>query len=169
MYALLYQHPKGICVGISSIYSHLGPSRRFHRIPFCWIGRLDKKYSCPLERSGERQHRGKEQGYSEHERAGRQGRRSSGGAASQGFTDYPVLVLVGAGIGITPMISVLKQLVLEPGKLKRASFYWTVRDRASFEWFAKLMDEIYESDHQHMVPCSCIMPLMLSTKRPILT
>jgi respiratory burst oxidase len=73
------------------------------------------------------------------------------GAASQGFTDYPVLVLVGAGIGITPMISVLKQLVLEPGKLKRAFFYWTVRDRASFEWFAKLMDEIYESDHQHIL------------------
>ena len=73
------------------------------------------------------------------------------GAASQGFTDYPVLVLVGAGIGITPMISVLKQLVLEPGKLKRAFFYWTVRDRASFEWFAELMDEIYESDHQHIL------------------
>ena len=71
------------------------------------------------------------------------------GASSQGFSHYPVLVLIGAGIGVTPMISVLKQLLKEPGKMKRTYLYWTVRDRASFEWFNTLMDDIYEnSDEQ---------------------
>jgi predicted ferric reductase len=71
------------------------------------------------------------------------------GASSQGFSHYPILVLIGAGIGVTPMISVLKQLLKEPGKMKRTYLYWTVRDRASFEWFNTLMDDIYEnSDEQ---------------------
>ena len=73
------------------------------------------------------------------------------GASSQGFSDYPILVLVGAGIGVTPMISVLKQLLKDPGKMKRTYLYWTVRDRASFEWFRTLMDEIYESDQKHVL------------------
>jgi len=73
------------------------------------------------------------------------------GASSQGFSDYPILVLVGAGIGVTPMISVLKQLLWEPGKMKRTFLYWTVRDRASFDWFCTLMDEIYESDQKHVL------------------
>jgi respiratory burst oxidase len=73
------------------------------------------------------------------------------GASSQGFADYPILVLVGAGIGVTPMISVLKQLVKEPGKMKRTFLYWTVRDRASFEWFAALMDDIYASDQKNVL------------------
>jgi len=37
------------------------------------------------------------------------------GASSQGFKDYSVVVLVRAGIGITPIISVLKQLLADPG------------------------------------------------------
>jgi respiratory burst oxidase len=68
------------------------------------------------------------------------------GASSQGFKDYPIVVLIGAGIGVTPMISVLKQLLFKPGRMKRVFFYWTVRDRAAFEWFTKLMDDIYDSD-----------------------
>jgi respiratory burst oxidase len=68
------------------------------------------------------------------------------GASSQGFTDHPVVVLIAAGIGVTPMISVLKQMIAYPGKMKRTFLYWTVRERASFEWFTSLMDEIYTSD-----------------------
>jgi len=68
------------------------------------------------------------------------------GASSQGFSDYPIVVLVGAGIGVTPMISVLKQLLVEPGHMKRAYLYWTVRERNSFEWFSELIDAIYQQD-----------------------
>ena len=73
------------------------------------------------------------------------------GASSQGFSDYPILILVAAGIGVTPMISVLKQLLKEPGKMKHTYLYWTVRDRASFEWFWTLMDEIYERDQKQVL------------------
>ena len=73
------------------------------------------------------------------------------GASSQGFSDYPILILVAAGIGVTPMISVLKQLMKEPGKMKHTYLYWTVRDRASFEWFCTLMDEIYKRDQKQVL------------------
>jgi len=73
------------------------------------------------------------------------------GASFQGFSDFPILVLVGAGIGVTPMISVLKQLLREPGKMKRTFLYWTVRDRDSFEWFSTLMGEIYDSDQKNVL------------------
>jgi respiratory burst oxidase len=73
------------------------------------------------------------------------------GASSQGFKDYPIVVLIGAGIGVNPMISVLKQLLHKPGKMKRVFFYWTVRDRAAFEWFAKSMDDIYDSDQNRVM------------------
>ncbi|CAB9528475.1 oxidase homolog protein B [Seminavis robusta] len=73
------------------------------------------------------------------------------GASSQGFVDYPILVLVGAGIGVTPMISVLKELLVNPGKMERVFFYWTVRDRKAFEWFSKLMDDVYQQDQKHVL------------------
>jgi NAD(P)H-flavin reductase len=73
------------------------------------------------------------------------------GASSQGFSDYPVVVLVGAGIGVTPMISVLNDLLHNPGKVKRCFFYWTVRDRDSFQWFTELMDRIFEADKKNLL------------------
>ena len=73
------------------------------------------------------------------------------GASSQGFSDYSTCVLIGAGIGITPMISVLKQLLLDPGKVRRCFFYWTVRDRDSFLWFSDLMDAIFEADKKNLL------------------
>ncbi len=73
------------------------------------------------------------------------------GASSQGFSDYSVVVLVGAGIGVTPMISVLKQLLAARGKTRRCYFYWTVRDRDSFLWFTDLMDEIVEADKRNLI------------------
>jgi len=70
------------------------------------------------------------------------------GASSQGFLDYSVVVLVGAGIGVTPMVSVLKQLLADRGKTRRCYFYWTVRDRDSFLWFT---DEIAEADKWNVI------------------
>ena len=73
------------------------------------------------------------------------------GASSQGFSEYSTIVLVGAGIGVTPMISFLKQLLADPGKVRRCFFYWTVRDRASFLWFTDLMDDIFEAGKKHVL------------------
>ena len=49
------------------------------------------------------------------------------------------------------MISVLKQLLKNPGKMQRAFLYWTVRDRVAFEWFSQTMDEIFEMDDNHVI------------------
>ena len=73
------------------------------------------------------------------------------GASSQGFSDYPIAVLIGAGIGITPMISILRQLLVKPGKVRRCFFYWTVRDREAFVWFSELLDEIYRADERNFL------------------
>ena len=71
------------------------------------------------------------------------------GASSQGFSDHPVVVLIGAGIGITPMISVLKHLLQHPGQMQQTYFYWTVRDPSAFQWFSNLLDDIYDHDLTH--------------------
>jgi predicted ferric reductase len=71
------------------------------------------------------------------------------GASSQGFSHYPIVVLVGAGIGVAPMMSVLKELLANPGKMKRVFLYWTVRDCASFAWFSTLMQDIYYTHHHN--------------------
>ncbi|CAB9515739.1 oxidase homolog protein [Seminavis robusta] len=73
------------------------------------------------------------------------------GASTQGFKDYPVVVLIGAGIGITPMISVLRELLRDHGKMKRTFFYWTTRDQNSFEWFTQIMDDIFEADPENRI------------------
>lgn len=49
------------------------------------------------------------------------------------------------------MISVVRQLLVQPGKMRRAFFYWTVRDSSSFKWFNKLMEELYEQDEKHVL------------------
>ena len=35
--------------------------------------------------------------------------------------------------------------------MKHTYLYWTVRDRASFEWFCTLMDEIYKRDQKQVL------------------
>lgn len=73
------------------------------------------------------------------------------GASTQGFWKYSSIVLVGAGIGVTPMISVLKHILADPGNVRRCFFYWTVRDRDSFLWFTDLMDEVFKADKKHIL------------------
>lgn len=73
------------------------------------------------------------------------------GAPSQDFSKFPILILVGAGIGVTPMISVVKHLLKHPGQTKRTYLYWTVRDRAAMDWFTSVLDDIYEQDDKHVI------------------
>ena len=68
------------------------------------------------------------------------------GAPTQDFANHEVVVLVGAGIGITPMVSVIRQLLHKHTVLRRAFFYWTVRDNTCFDWFNTLLDELYQED-----------------------
>ncbi|XP_071687893.1 putative respiratory burst oxidase homolog protein H [Rutidosis leptorrhynchoides] len=78
------------------------------------------------------------------------------GAPAQHYSHYNVLLLIGLGIGATPFISILndllQQLKQSGGTLdKRAYFYWVTREQGSFEWFKGVMDEIAEHDHDNII------------------
>ncbi|KAL1364600.1 hypothetical protein AAHE18_03G228200 [Arachis hypogaea] len=99
------------------------------------------------------------------------------GAPAQDYREYEVVLLVGLGIGATPMISILKDIVnnfkvmdeeygegglggsrsatnqqkkarLGEFKTRRAYFYWVTREQGSFDWFKGVMNEAAEEDHR---------------------
>ncbi|XP_031490238.1 respiratory burst oxidase homolog protein C [Nymphaea colorata] len=95
------------------------------------------------------------------------------GAPAQDYKKYEVVLLVGLGIGATPFISVVKDIVnnmkaseeeeeLEGGgngakakkkafKTTRAYFYWVTREQGSFDWFKGVMNEVAESDQNNAI------------------
>ncbi|KAK7318363.1 hypothetical protein RJT34_03062 [Clitoria ternatea] len=89
------------------------------------------------------------------------------GAPAQDYREYEVVLLVGLGIGATPMISILKDMVNnfkameeeeeEEGrsgtgfKTRRAYFYWVTREQGSFDWFKGVMNEVAEEDRRGVI------------------
>ncbi|KAM0953234.1 putative NAD(P)H oxidase (H(2)O(2)-forming) [Dioscorea sansibarensis] len=92
------------------------------------------------------------------------------GAPAQNYKKYDILLLIGLGIGATPFISILRDLLNDikaneelqrthatdanliktkgPG---RAYFYWVTREQGSFEWFKGVMNDVGESDHNNVI------------------
>ncbi|KNA08419.1 hypothetical protein SOVF_162770 [Spinacia oleracea] len=91
------------------------------------------------------------------------------GAPAQDYKKYDVLLLVGLGIGATPLISIVKDVLYhikqqkevesglspddrrKPFLVKRAYFYWVTREQGSFEWFRSVMNEVAENDRDHVI------------------
>ncbi|KAI4336452.1 hypothetical protein L6164_014977 [Bauhinia variegata] len=98
------------------------------------------------------------------------------GAPAQDYKKYDVVLLVGLGIGATPMISIVKDIInnmkmqdseeLENGRgipqqrsstqskisnTKKAYFYWVTREQGSFEWFKGIMNEVAEMDEKGVI------------------
>ncbi|KAH7283644.1 hypothetical protein KP509_34G017700 [Ceratopteris richardii] len=97
------------------------------------------------------------------------------GAPAQDYKKYEVMLLVGLGIGATPFISILKDMLnslrfieaqedgaslsdnstqtkKEPNCVKtRAYFYWVTREQGSFDWFKGIMNEIAECDQKGII------------------
>uniref|UniRef100_A0A7N1A367 Uncharacterized protein n=1 Tax=Kalanchoe fedtschenkoi TaxID=63787 RepID=A0A7N1A367_KALFE len=92
------------------------------------------------------------------------------GAPAQNYKKYDTLLLVGLGIGATPFISILKDLInnmkpaehdtdatnghlhnLDKRGPQRAYFYWVTREQGSFDWFKGVMDDIAEYDRDHII------------------
>ncbi|KAH9661180.1 putative respiratory burst oxidase [Citrus sinensis] len=88
------------------------------------------------------------------------------GAPAQDYKNYDILLLIGLGIGATPFISIIKDLLnhiksherdtefLENGFKKgpeRAYFYWVTREQGSFEWFKGVMDDIADHDDKNVI------------------
>ncbi|XP_040385492.1 respiratory burst oxidase homolog protein B-like [Oryza brachyantha] len=92
------------------------------------------------------------------------------GAPAQDYWKYDVLLLIGLGIGATPLISIVKDVLnhiqddaedpASPadnhGKgggagsrafmTDRVYFYWCTREEGSFEWFRGVMNEVADRD-----------------------
>ncbi|KAI6692437.1 hypothetical protein NL676_020147 [Syzygium grande] len=95
------------------------------------------------------------------------------GAPAQDYKKYDVLLLVGLGIGATPLISIVKDVlnnikqqkeieegIIESGAksnkrsqflTRRAYFYWVTREQGSFEWFKGVMNEVAENDRDGVI------------------
>ncbi|KAK4839957.1 hypothetical protein QYF36_026202 [Acer negundo] len=100
------------------------------------------------------------------------------GAPAQDYKKYEVVLLVGLGIGATPMISIVKDIInnmekednslesaLENGtannrninkvspliKTRKAYMYWVTKEQRSFEWFREIMNEVAEMDKKRVI------------------
>ncbi|KAM7269087.1 hypothetical protein ACFE04_024584 [Oxalis oulophora] len=90
------------------------------------------------------------------------------GAPAQDYKKYDVVLLVGLGIGATPMISIVKDIInnmkIEENfksvssnnksftfKTRKAYFFWVTREQGSFEWFKGIMDEVSEMDETKII------------------
>lgn len=77
------------------------------------------------------------------------------GAATVDVFKFKVVMLIGAGIGVTPYASVLKtiktQLEGESSLYKtiKVYFFWICRDTSCFEWFQDLLEKI-EIENKHV-------------------
>ncbi|CAD7701969.1 unnamed protein product [Ostreobium quekettii] len=77
------------------------------------------------------------------------------GAPVQGYRDYSVMLLIGAGIGVTPFASVLSDLVHRMRKISQGSavprfqkvyFYWSVHSQSEVLWFSRVLEAISRED-----------------------
>ncbi|KAL6842061.1 hypothetical protein ACP4OV_028040 [Aristida adscensionis] len=83
------------------------------------------------------------------------------GAPAQDYRKYDVLLLIGLGIGATPLISIVKDVLNNvfpdaggaggpspsPAFMtRRVYFYWCTREEGSFEWFRGVMEDVAARD-----------------------
>ncbi|TFK31836.1 NADPH oxidase [Crucibulum laeve] len=81
------------------------------------------------------------------------------GSASEDFLNYETILLVGAGIGVTPFASILKSIWYrmnnfnnsKPTRLSKVYFTWVIRDFGTAEWFHSLLHAIEEQDTQNRI------------------
>ncbi|KAL5712996.1 hypothetical protein ACHQM5_015115 [Ranunculus cassubicifolius] len=95
------------------------------------------------------------------------------GAPAQDYRDYKVLLLVGLGIGVTPLISIVKDVLNKikqqndlkgkkaqsgtnnsrnkPSVATRVYFYWVTRDEGSYEWFKDVFRDVTQNDKDEVI------------------
>jgi NADPH oxidase len=104
------------------------------------------------------------------------------GSASEDFLKYETVLLVGAGIGVTPFASYVFHLCIslqsiltptqhvrilksiwyrmnnfnnsKPTRLSKVYFTWVIRDFGTAEWFHSLLQAIEEQDTQNRIEIS---------------
>jgi dual oxidase len=69
------------------------------------------------------------------------------GSPSDQLSKYDRVVIVGAGIGVTPYAGWLNDITPQ----QTVDFYWIVKERITFTWFSALLNS-FTSDGDHVVP-----------------
>jgi NADPH oxidase len=69
------------------------------------------------------------------------------GAPAEHIFDFDHIMLIAAGIGVTPYASILKHVQHRlqnnnVGSLKKVYFYWVNRDEGSWEWFSDILTDL---------------------------
>jgi len=91
------------------------------------------------------------------------------GSASEDFLNYETVLLVGAGIGVTPFASILKSIWYRMNnfnhssstRLSKVYFVWVIRDFGTAEWFHSLLHAIEEQDTQNRIEISIYLTAKL--------
>ncbi|KAF7297409.1 FAD-binding FR-type domain-containing protein [Mycena indigotica] len=81
------------------------------------------------------------------------------GTCSEEFMNYETVLLVGAGIGVTPFASILKTIWYrlnnfggeKATRLSKVYFTWVIRDFGTAEWFHSLLHAIETQDTQNRI------------------
>ncbi|KAJ7798400.1 NADPH oxidase [Mycena olivaceomarginata] len=81
------------------------------------------------------------------------------GTCSEEFLNFETVLLVGAGIGVTPFASILKTIWYrmnnfsgaKPTRLSKVYFTWVIRDFGTAEWFHSLLHAIETQDTQNRI------------------
>ncbi|KAI8507935.1 hypothetical protein Bbelb_141750 [Branchiostoma belcheri] len=78
------------------------------------------------------------------------------GEGHQDWYKFPVAVLIGGGIGVTPFAAILKDIVhkSEMGAkfvCKKIYFLWVTRTQQQFEWLTDIIREVEEKDKNDLV------------------
>lgn len=101
------------------------------------------------------------------------------GAPAQDYKKYEVVLLVGLGIGATPMVSIVKDIInnmrhkeedheaadsslsmsssshnrnrSSKFRTRKAYYYWVTREQGSFDWFKGMMNEVAEMDEKGVI------------------
>jgi len=89
------------------------------------------------------------------------------GSASEDFLNYETVLLVGAGIGVTPFASILKSIWYrmnnfnssKPTRLSKVYFTWVIADFGAAEWFHSLLHAIEEQDTQNRIEINIYLTL----------
>eukprot|EP01087_Luapelamoeba_hula_P011996 TRINITY_DN3337_c0_g2_i2.p1 TRINITY_DN3337_c0_g2~~TRINITY_DN3337_c0_g2_i2.p1 ORF type:complete len:356 (-),score=39.31 TRINITY_DN3337_c0_g2_i2:13-1080(-) len=97
------------------------------------------------------------------------------GAASEDIFKFEIVMLIGAGIGVTPFASILKSIRYRveaqqaSGEIdipiQKAFFYWVAREKNSFEWFLELLCALEDSnDHLNILELNTYLTSLTSAR-----
>nr|XP_022914641.1 dual oxidase-like [Onthophagus taurus] len=78
------------------------------------------------------------------------------GEGHQDWYDHDVSILIGAGIGVTPFASILKDIVFKSKiannfRCKQVYFIWVAKTQRQFEWMVDILSKVEQNDSEEIV------------------